>query len=96
MIGVSGIDLESIVISCQYSVRVYEMERRSKLKILLLTLNLSSNIDKKPKYLQEGYASLEEVTEIRREAEIEYGYKMKAGPKSLLISYSKFISFLCR
>ena len=32
------------------------------------------NVDKKPKYLG-SFASLEEATKIRREAEIEYGYK---------------------
>lgn len=34
------------------------------------------NVDKKPKYLG-SYASLEEATKIRREAEIEYGYGYK-------------------
>ena len=34
------------------------------------------NVDKKPKYLG-SFASLEEATKIRREAEIEFGYKQK-------------------
>lgn len=34
------------------------------------------NVDKKPKYLG-SYVSLEEAAKIRREAEIEYGYKQK-------------------
>ena len=32
------------------------------------------NVDKKPKYLG-SYASLEEATKVRHEAEVEYGYK---------------------
>ena len=34
------------------------------------------NVDKRPKYLG-SYTSLEEATKIRREAEIEFGYKQK-------------------
>ena len=32
------------------------------------------NVDKKPKYLG-STSSLEEATKMRREAEVEYGYK---------------------
>lgn len=46
---------------------VYFYKRKNKYQVFI-------NVDKKPKYLG-SYTSLEEATKIRREAEIEYGYK---------------------
>ena len=46
---------------------VYYSKRKKRYQVFI-------NVDKKPKYLG-SYASLEEATKIRREAEEEYGYK---------------------
>lgn len=46
---------------------VYFNKRKKRYQVFI-------NVDKKPKYLG-SYASLEEATKIRREAEIKYGYK---------------------
>lgn len=48
---------------------VYFNKRKKRYQVFI-------NVDKKPKYLG-SYASLEEATKIRREAEIKYGYKQK-------------------
>ena len=46
---------------------VYFNKRKNRYQVFI-------NVDKKPKYLG-SYTSLEEATKIRREAEIEHGYK---------------------
>lgn len=48
---------------------VYFNEQKKRYQVFI-------NVDKKPKYLG-SYVSLEEATKIRREAEIEYGYKQE-------------------
>lgn len=48
---------------------VYFNKRKKRYQVFI-------NVDKKPKYLG-SYVSLEEAAKIRREAEIEYGYKQE-------------------
>lgn len=48
---------------------VYFNKRKKRYQVFI-------NVDKRPKYLG-SYTSLEEATKIRREAEIEFGYKQK-------------------
>lgn len=48
---------------------VYYNKRKKRYQVFI-------NVDKKPKYLG-STSSLEEATKMRREAEIEYGYKQK-------------------
>lgn len=48
---------------------VYFNKRKKRYQVFI-------NVDKKPKYLG-STSSLEEATKMRREAEIEYGYKQK-------------------
>ena len=48
---------------------VYFNKRKKRYQVFI-------NVDKKPKYLG-SYTSLKEAADIRRKAEIEYGYKQK-------------------
>ena len=48
---------------------VYFNKRKKRYQVFI-------NVDKRPKYLG-SYTSLEEATKIRRESEIEFGYKQK-------------------